>query len=160
LENARELKIDVNGEVKELSARPHYSLLQLLRDELGLVGPKKGCDTGGCGCCSVLIDGKVSYSCMIMALSCEGRKITTIEGLNRNGKPDPLQEAFVESGAVQCGYCIPGMIMAAKELLTRNRSPSELEIREAIAGNLCRCTGYQKIIEAIQLASVKHRQRK
>lgn len=149
------ITLEVNGQVREVNLEPHYSLLRVLREELGLAGPKRGCDTGGCGCCSVLVDSRVMYSCMVFAMSCVGKKITTIEGLEVNGKLDVLQDTFVRAGAVQCGYCIPGFIMASKDLLSRNRSPSEEEISQAIAGNLCRCTGYLKIIEAIMIAAKK-----
>ncbi len=151
------INLEVNGKSHEVEMKPLYTLLRVLREELGLVGPKRGCDTGGCGCCSVLLDGRVVYSCMVFAAACEGKKITTVEGLVSNGRPDPLQKSFVEKGAVQCGYCIPGFIMASKELLSRNSSPTEEEIRSAIAGNLCRCTGYQKIVQAIKTASVTGR---
>jgi carbon-monoxide dehydrogenase small subunit len=125
----------------------------VLREELGLIGTKKGCDTGGCGCCTVLIDGRAVYSCMVFVMSAEGRKITTIEGLRKDGKLDPVQEAFIQTGAVQCGYCTCGMIMAAKAFLSSHRSPDDQQIRQGIAGNLCRCTGYQKIVEAVRLVS-------
>jgi carbon-monoxide dehydrogenase small subunit len=151
------INLEVNAQVHEIAVQPSETLLQVLRERLGLIGTKKGCDTGGCGSCTVLVDGKAMYSCMMFALSAQNRKITTVEGLVRDGKLDPLQEAFVTAGAVQCGYCTCGMIMAAKELLTAKKSPNGQEIRQAIAGNLCRCTGYHKIVEAIKLASVSHR---
>jgi carbon-monoxide dehydrogenase small subunit len=147
------ISLEVNGELYEVAVEPEYTLLHVLREELGLIGTKKGCDTGGCGCCTVLIDGRAVYSCMVWVMTAEGKKITTIEGLRKNGKLDPLQEAFIQAGAVQCGYCTCGMIMAAKAFLSSNRSPNDQEIRQAIAGNLCRCTGYHKIVEAIRLAS-------
>ncbi|OLD04010.1 MAG: (2Fe-2S)-binding protein [Crenarchaeota archaeon 13_1_40CM_3_53_5] len=146
------MTLRVNGEARDVSVQPHHSLLRVLREELGLLGSKRGCDTGGCGCCSVLVDDKVVYSCMVLAMSCVKKKIMTVEGLQVNGALDPLQEAFVRAGAIQCGYCIPGFIMASKDLMRRRRSPSEKEIAQSIAGNLCRCTGYQKIIEAIEMA--------
>lgn len=147
------IRLEVNAEVHEVAVQPHETLLQVLREKLGLIGTKRGCDTGGCGCCTVLVDGKAMYSCMMFALSAQNKKITTVEGLMKNGRLDPLQEAFIQAGAVQCGYCTCGMIMAAKELLTTEKHPEEQEIRQAIAGNLCRCTGYHKIVEAIRMAS-------
>ncbi len=134
---------------------PHHTLLQVLRDELGLLGTKRGCDTGGCGCCTVLVDGQAMYACMIFAMAAQGRKITTVEGLTDNAVLDPVQQAFIEAGAVQCGYCTCGMIMTTKAYLASSgpHVPSDLEARQAIAGNLCRCTGYQKIVDAIRLAA-------
>lgn len=149
----RLLTLDVNGETHEIAVEPFRTLLQVLREDLDLIGTKKGCDTGGCGCCTVLIDGAAVYSCMIFALSVEGKKITTIEGLPQDGSLDPLQEAFVNSGAVQCGYCTCGMIMASKAYLAENPSVDDAQIRRAISGNLCRCTGYQKIVDAIRAAA-------
>lgn len=144
---------DINGESHELAVDPADSLLQILRDKVGLIGAKRGCDSGGCGCCTVHVDGKAVYSCMVFANSLQDRKVTTIEGLPRDGKLDPLQTAFIEEGAVQCGYCTCGMIMTAKEFLATQDAPDEDQIRHAIAGNLCRCTGYHKIVEAIKVAS-------
>jgi carbon-monoxide dehydrogenase small subunit len=145
--------IHVNGELHEVAVEPGETLLQVLRGDLGLVSPKRGCDTGGCGACTVHIDGKAVYSCLTYALSVQGRSVTTVEGLTQDGKLDSLQEAFVTAGAVQCGYCTPGMIMAAKQLIDEEPDPDEERIRHAIAGNLCRCTGYTKIVEAITLAA-------
>jgi carbon-monoxide dehydrogenase small subunit len=147
--------LDINGEAHEVMAEPHDTLLRVLREELGLLGTKQGCDTGGCGCCTVLVDGRAVYSCMLFAMAAPGKKITTIEGLKSNGKLDPLQEAFIQTGAVQCGYCSCGMILAAKAFLTGAESPSDEEIRAGIAGNLCRCTGYQKIVEAIRRVATR-----
>ena len=147
------LQLEINGESLEVPVEPHSTLLEVLLDELGLIGTKRGCDTGGCGCCTVLLDGRAVYSCMVFALTAQGKKVTTIEGLQQNGKLDPLQEAFIEAGAVQCGFCTCGMILTAKAFLARQASPSEAEIRRAIAGNLCRCTGYHKIVEAVRLAA-------
>lgn len=147
------IPLEINGEVHEVVVAPHATLLQVLREDLALLGTKKGCDAGGCGCCTVIMDGKAVYSCMVFAMTAQGRKITTIEGLQQNGKLDPLQDAFIEVGAVQCGYCTCGMILTAKAYLSGHPAPSELEIRQAITGNLCRCTGYQKIVDAIRLAS-------
>lgn len=147
------VSLTVNGETKEVAVQPSTTLIEALREELGIVSPKRGCDTGGCGCCTVLIDGFSHYSCMTYALSVQGRAITTVEGLLVDGKLDAIQQAFVDKGAVQCGYCSCGFIMAAKELLARQSNPDEAEIRKAIAGNLCRCTGYRKIVDAISAAA-------
>lgn len=149
------IELQVNGESHELAIEPDETLLQVLRNRLDLVGPKKGCDSGGCGCCSVQVDGKVVYSCMMYAAGAEGRTITTIEGLSDGATLDPLQQAFIDAGAVQCGYCTCGVIMAAKQLLDTVKQPSEDQIRHAIAGNLCRCTGYAKIVDAIKLAATR-----
>lgn len=150
------ITLQVNGEEHEVAVDADETLLQVLRNRLDLVGPKKGCDSGGCGCCSVHVDGQVVYSCMMYALSVQGRTVTTIEGLS-TGKETlhPLQQAFIDAGAVQCGYCTCGIIMAAKELLDSVGNPSEDQIRHAIAGNLCRCTGYTKIVDAIKLAATR-----
>ena len=147
------LQLTVNGEEHELAITAHATLLNVLRSELGLVGPKRGCDSGGCGFCTVHVDGRAVYSCMMLALSAAGKRVTTIEGLTTDGRLDPLQEAFVQAGAVQCGYCTCGMIMAAKQLLAEEPHPDDGQIRAGIAGNLCRCTGYHKIVEAIRLAA-------
>jgi len=147
------ISLEINGEVHELAVEPQQSLLRLLREELGLIGTKKGCDTGGCGCCTVQVDGKAVYSCMTYVLSVQDKSIVTIEGIAPHGKLDPLQQAFIDAGAVQCGYCTCGTIMAARELLATVSNPDEKQIRHAIAGNLCRCTGYQKIVDAIKLAA-------
>ncbi len=147
------IKLHVNGEEHELAVDLDATLLQVLREGLGLLGTKRGCDGGGCGCCTVLVNGKAVYSCMMYALSAPGRKITTIEGLGEGARLDPLQEAFVNAGAVQCGYCSCGFIMTARQLLNEETAPDEERIRHAISGNLCRCTGYHKIVEAIGLAS-------
>jgi len=149
------ISIDINGEIHELAVAPQASLLQVLREELGLIGTKKGCDSGGCGCCTVHVNGKAVYSCMVYAMSVQDKPVVTIEGLGGIGKSrlDPLQQAFIDAGAVQCGYCTCGTIMAARELLATVSNPDEEQIRHAIAGNLCRCTGYQKIVDAIKLAA-------
>ncbi len=148
------ISLEINGELHDVAVKPQYTLLDVLREDLGLIGTKKGCDTGGCGCCTVLIDGRAVYSCMVFVMTAQGKRITTIEGLKKNGKLDPLQEAFIQTGAVQCGYCTCGVIMAAKAFLSSNTPAGDQEIRQAIAGNLCRCTGYHKIVEAIRLASL------
>ena len=147
------LKINVNDVDYALKVDAKQSLLGLIRDQLNLTGTKRGCESGGCGACTVLMDGMAVKSCLVLALQAEGRKVLTIEGLARPGNLHPLQKAFIEKWAIQCGYCSPGMILTSKALLEENPHPSEDEIRMYLAGNLCRCTGYQKIIEAV--ASVK-----
>ncbi len=146
----RLLKLRVNGEDHEVYAAPWHTLQEVLRYDLGLTGTKKGCDDGYCGACTVLVDGKAVKSCVIFARQAQGRDILTVEGLSRNGELDPLQQAFIDKFAIQCGFCTPGMLLSAKALLMENPSPSLDEIKEAITGNLCRCTGYKKIVEAIQ----------
>ncbi|MBW2094333.1 MAG: (2Fe-2S)-binding protein [Deltaproteobacteria bacterium] len=144
------ITITVNGEEQHLEVKPNRTLVDVLREDLGLTGTKKGCNEGKCGSCTVLMDGLPVSSCMVLAAQADGRAILTIEGLAENGKPHPLQKAFAEKGAVQCGFCTPGMILTSKALLDENPAPGEDEIRSAIAGNLCRCTGYSKIVEAIK----------
>lgn len=139
----------VNGEAFEIPVEPSAILLDVLREELGLMGAKMACDLGNCGSCTVLIDGKPVLACLTLAMDVRGKDIVTIEGIARNGKLNPLQEAFVEHGAIQCGFCTPGMLLSAKALLDENQQPSEQDVKEAISGNLCRCTGYHKIIAAI-----------
>ncbi|HZW57970.1 MAG TPA: (2Fe-2S)-binding protein [Nitrososphaerales archaeon] len=150
------MKLDftLNGESVSVEAPPYASLLSVLRDRLSVRSTKQGCDYGGCGACTVLIDGKARYSCMTSALRVKRKSVTTLEGLAKNGVLDPLQQAFNEKWAAQCGFCSAGMILSAKALLDETKYPSESEIREAIVGNLCVCTGYQKIVEAIQSASI------
>ncbi|MDH3512905.1 MAG: (2Fe-2S)-binding protein [Gammaproteobacteria bacterium] len=147
------IQLNINGDAHELAVSPDETLLGVLRNHLDLIGPKRGCDSGGCGCCTVQVDGKAIYACMMYAVAAQGTEVTTIEGLARGRELDPLQQAFIDAGAVQCGYCTSGIIMAAKQLLDTVKNPSEDEIRHAIAGNLCRCTGYQKIVDAIKLAA-------
>ncbi|MFC1867833.1 (2Fe-2S)-binding protein [Thermodesulfobacteriota bacterium] len=147
------IELNVNGEIHEAVIEPRTTLLQVLRDDLGLAGTKQGCEAGDCGACTVLIDGKPVASCLTLAIEVQGNEITTIEGLDREGELHPLQQAFVDHFAVQCGYCTPGMILSAKALLDRNPHPTEDEVREAISGNLCRCTGYVKIVDAIMSAA-------
>jgi len=154
-----DINLKINGEDYKLNVKPNTLLLDLIRDEIGLTGTKRGCDTGECGACTVLIDGIAVNSCLVLAVEVGGKKITTIEGLSNNGKLHPIQEAFIEEGAVQCGFCTPGMILSAKALLDKNPTPTEEEIKVAIAGNLCRCTGYKKIIKAISSAAEKMRRR-
>jgi aerobic carbon-monoxide dehydrogenase small subunit len=148
-----EIQLQVNGESYDLLVEPRQTLLKILRDDLGLTGTKKGCDTGDCGACTVLMDGKPINSCLTLAVEADGARITTIEGLASGDELHPLQEAFIAAGAIQCGYCTPGMILTAKALLDENPAPSEEEVKKAVAGNLCRCTGYIKIFEAIQTAA-------
>jgi carbon-monoxide dehydrogenase small subunit len=147
------LSLRVNGEDHEVDVSPDTTLLKVLRDDLGLLGTKRGCDTSACGCCTVHMDGKAVYACVVYAMSVQNSEVTTIEGLGEGDQLDPLQDAFIEAGAVQCGYCTCGMIMAAKQLLNDEPNPDEEQIRHAIAGNLCRCTGYTKIVDAIKMAS-------
>ena len=148
-----EVRLKVNGSDFRLSLSPRTTLLEALREHIGLTGTKEGCGKGDCGACTVLVDGVPVNSCLMLAAQAEGKEILTIEGLARQGELDPLQKAFIEAGAVQCGYCTPGMILSAKALLNENPHPTVEEIKEAISGNLCRCTGYVQIIEAIQKAS-------
>ncbi len=143
----------INGRSYEAYIEPSLTLLEVVRDELRLTGAKEGCGTGDCGACSMIVNGKLVTSCLMLAPQADGAEIVTIEGLAQNGDLHPVQQAFVEKGAVQCGFCIPGMILAGKVLLDHNPKPSSEEIRQAIAGNLCRCTGYTKIVEAIAAAA-------
>lgn len=143
------MKIKVNNKDYEIGVAPNRTLLDVLRNELHLTGTKEGCGTGSCGSCTVLMDGQAVNSCLVFIAEAEGKEITTIEGLSIEGKLHPLQQAFMDEGAVQCGFCTPGMILMAKAFLDSNQTPTESQVREAIAGNLCRCTGYDKIIRAI-----------
>jgi len=147
------LALTVNGEDYEVLADTHRTLLEVLRDSLGLTGTKEGCGLGACGACTVLIDGKASLACLTLAFAAQGKQVTTIEGLAVDGKLHPIQDAAVRFGAIQCGFCTPGWIMSAKALLDENPKPSEHQVKTAIAGNLCRCTGYVKIIESVLAAS-------
>ena len=147
------VNLTVNGEQREADVPSAAMLVELLREHLGLVGTKVGCGHGECGACTVLLDGEPVNSCLVFAAQCDGREVTTIEGLRKDGALDRIQNAFVDAGAVQCGFCTPGMIMSAAALLSSNPAPSRDEIEEAISGNLCRCTGYVKIVDAVQLAS-------
>ena len=148
----------LNGESVEVEAPAGVTLLQLLREYLGLTGPKPGCEIGECGACSVILDGLVVNSCQLLAAQVDGRQVISIEGIHApDGGPNDLQRAFVEFGAVQCGYCTPGMVVAATALLAHNPDPSRQEIREAIAGNLCRCTGYQQIVDAVEATAARRR---
>jgi carbon-monoxide dehydrogenase small subunit len=145
------IKLDINNEIYEVAVTPMDLLVDVIRKEIGLTGTKKGCGQGDCGACTVIIDGKTQLGCLKLAIACQGKKITTIEGLadTETGELHPLQKAFVDHGAVQCGFCTPGMILSSKALVDHNPNPTEDEIRHALAGNTCRCTGYQLIIEAV-----------
>jgi carbon-monoxide dehydrogenase small subunit len=149
----KEIKFVLNGKPYEMSIPPWRTLLEVIRDDLKLTGTKEGCGQGECGSCTVIMGGKTVNSCLVPALEADGQEITTIEGLAEGGALHPIQEAFVEQSGMQCGFCTPGMILSAKFLLDRNPSPSESEIRDGIAGNFCRCTGYTKIIESISAAA-------
>ncbi|HEV1991236.1 MAG TPA: (2Fe-2S)-binding protein [Candidatus Dormibacteraeota bacterium] len=161
-EMAREVQrqvmaLDVNGERTELLLPVHKTLLEVLREDMQLTGTKHGCELGECGTCTVLVDGRPELSCLLLPLQVEGRAITTIEGMASGPRLHPLQQAFAELGAAQCGYCTPGILLSAKSLLETNARPSRDDIREALAGNLCRCTGYVKILDAIELAASRMR---
>lgn len=149
----RSVAITVNGVVHRREVEPRLLLTHFLRDELGLTGTNVGCDTSQCGSCTVLLDGRAVKSCTVLSLQADGSKVTTIEGLATNGKLHPLQQAFWDNHGLQCGFCTPGMILTACDLLKRNPSPSEAEIRHGLEGNLCRCTGYQNIVKAIHAAA-------
>src|SRR5512140_56186 len=142
------ININVNGDDHELAVRAGTTLLDLLREDLKLTGTKKGCELGDCGACTVIMDGKAVNSCLVLAVDADGKNVETIEGLAKGGELHPIQRAFVEKGAIQCGYCTPGMIMRTKSILDKNPDPTKKEIRDELSGNLCRCTGYTKIIEA------------
>ncbi len=151
----RKLELNVNNEVWEIEVQPHRTLLEVLREDLSLTGAKEGCGLGACGACTVLVNGSPSLSCLTLAMDVQNKEIRTIEGLLKDGQPDPIQRAFVDYGAIQCGFCTPGSIMSAKALLERNPKPSREEILETVSGNLCRCTGYKKIIEAVESLAAK-----
>ena len=151
----KEVMLKVNGENYTIVIESHRTLLEVLREMLLLTGTKEGCNKGDCGYCTVLMDGKAVLSCLTLAIESEGKEITTIEGLSKGDELHPLQQAFVNHGAIQCGYCTPGMIIAAKALLDKNPNPTEEDIRDGISGNLCRCTGYLTIVEAIKDAASK-----
>ncbi len=148
-----ELELTVNGKACMLKIEPGERLIDVLRQRLGLTGTKEGCGEGECGACTVIMDGRTINSCVVLAIQAHGRDITTIEGVGNRIRPHPVQRAFVEEGAVQCGYCTPGMVLAAKALLDKNPDPSPQEIGAAMSGNLCRCTGYDKILRAVQRAA-------
>jgi carbon-monoxide dehydrogenase small subunit len=145
----KQISLKVTGQEREIMVEPRQTLLDALRYDLGLTGTKEGCGDGNCGSCTVLLNGQAVNSCLVFAIEVEGQEITTIEGLYQGGKLHPLQHAFIDEGAVQCGFCIPGFILMAKAFLDSNPHPTEVEVRKAIAGNLCRCTGYDKIVRAI-----------
>ena len=145
-----EITLNVNGELHTVPVKSHHTLLTVLREQLGITSPKRGCENGECGACTVLYDGKPVNSCMVLAVEAEGHVIETVESLAKNGELHPLQKSFIEHNAVQCGFCTPGMLMSAKGLLAENPHPTEDEIKHALAGNLCRCTGYVRIIDAIK----------
>jgi len=147
------IQFTLNGEAAEVAFAPHKTLLEVLREDLSLTGTKHGCELGECGVCTVLVDGQPTLSCLFLGLDAEDRQITTIEGMSENGQLHPLQQTFADLGAAQCGYCTPGFLLVAKELLEKNPKPERREIQEALAGNLCRCTGYIKIYEAVELAA-------
>ena len=147
------INLNVNGTIHEIAVEPFWTLLDVLREKLGLIGTKKGCGTGNCGACTILLQGQPVSSCLLLAIDAKDKEITTIEGVSHNGKLHPLQEAFIKHGAFQCGYCTPGQILAAKALLDVNRQPTEEEVREALVGNLCRCTGYTRIVQAVMAVS-------
>jgi aerobic-type carbon monoxide dehydrogenase small subunit (CoxS/CutS family) len=153
------IRFILNGREVSVEAPPTFTLLRLLRERLGLTGAKAGCERGECGACTVIIDGEPVTSCLVLAPQVEGRRVETIEGLGNGENLHPLQQAFIDESAAQCGYCIPGMIMSAKALLDRNPGPSREEIKVALSGNLCRCTGYTKIIKAVEVAAAKIRGR-
>ncbi len=147
------IHIKINGQPQEVAVEPHWTLLETVREQLALTGSKEGCGTGDCGACSIIVDGKLITSCLMLAPEADGSEVLTIEGLARNGELHPVQQSFIEAGGVQCGFCTPGMIMATKALLDRNSRPTLEDVRLGLAGNLCRCTGYAKIYEAVLAAA-------
>ncbi len=151
------ISFTLNGELTEVAFAPHKTLLEVLREDLNLTGTKHGCELGECGTCTVLVNGRSILSCLMLGLDVEGREVTTIEGMAEDGKLHPLQHTFADLGAAQCGYCSPGFLLAAKELLDKEPPPTRDEIKEALSGNLCRCTGYIKIYEAVELAAAQMR---
>jgi aerobic-type carbon monoxide dehydrogenase small subunit (CoxS/CutS family) len=154
-QKAAHLRITLNGEEVDVSFAPYKTLLEVLREDLGHTGTKHGCELGECGACAVLLDGKPVLSCLLLALECEKKSILTVEGLAEDGHLHPLQDAFADLGAAQCGYCTPAILVTAKALLDQNRDPTRDQIREALSGNLCRCTGYLQIFEAVEAAVLK-----
>jgi len=149
------ITLTVNGVARQALVEPNQTLTSLLRDELGLTGTKHGCGVGDCGCCTVILDGETVNSCLVLAMQAQGREVITIEGLAQGAELHPLQQAFVDAGAIQCGFCTPGMILSAKALLDHTPQPTREEITKGLSGNLCRCTGYEKIVEAVQDAAGK-----
>jgi carbon-monoxide dehydrogenase small subunit len=148
-----QVRVNVNGEWREADVWPGASLMSMLRDDLGLWGTKNGCEQGECGSCSVWLDGEVVCSCLVLAAQADGRRVATVESLAGEGELHPVQQAFLDAGAVQCGFCTPGLVVAVSDLLRRDPEPPEEVIREALSGNICRCTGYQKILDAVRLAA-------
>ncbi|MEC7490386.1 MAG: (2Fe-2S)-binding protein [Pseudomonadota bacterium] len=153
MEVAKQFDLNINGEVYSVQGDSAVTLLGILREQLGLTGAKCGCNQGLCGACNVLMDGQAVRSCLVIAANCINRKIETIEGLEQNGELSPIQQAFLDSGAVQCGFCMPGMVLSATALLRENPKADVEEIRDAISGNLCRCSGYVKVVDAVRLAT-------
>ncbi|HEY5075516.1 MAG TPA: (2Fe-2S)-binding protein [Pyrinomonadaceae bacterium] len=151
------ISLTLNGESAEVAFAPHKTLLEVLREDLGLTGTKHGCELGECGTCTVLVDGRAILSCLMLGLDAEGREVETIEGMATGGQLHPLQVTFADTGAAQCGYCTPGFLLAARELIEKSPNPTRDEIKEALSGNLCRCTGYIKIYEAVELAAARVR---
>ncbi len=153
------IELTVNGERHEVAVEPQETLLEVLRQQLDLTGAKEGCGTGECGSCTVLLDGRPVLSCLVLAMECRGKAITTIEGLGAEGRLTPVQQAFLDTGAIQCGFCTPGMVLSATALLEENPHPLEADIQKGLEGNLCRCTGYNKILEAVRLAAERMSQK-
>jgi carbon-monoxide dehydrogenase small subunit len=149
------LRLRINGEIKEVATEINKTLLEVLREDLNLTGTKHGCELGECGTCAVLADGAPVLSCLMLGIEAVNTEIVTVEGMTQNGRPHPLQNAFADLGAAQCGYCIPGILLTAKALLDKNSHPTRDEIRQALSGNLCRCTGYTKILQAVELAAME-----
>jgi len=152
-----QLALTVNGETRDVIVPVHKTLLEVLREDLNLTGTKHGCELGECGTCTILVDGEPVLSCLALPVECQGRQIKTVEGMADGGRLHPLQQAFAELGAAQCGYCTPGIPLTAEALLTENPTPTRDEVRVALAGNLCRCTGYTKILDAVELAALRMR---
>jgi aerobic-type carbon monoxide dehydrogenase small subunit (CoxS/CutS family) len=153
MEKLVDIVLNINSQTHQLAVQPDSLLVDILRDSLGLMGTKKGCGIGECGACTVLIDGKPVNSCLVLTLKTRGKEITTIEGVGSQDEPDPVQKAFVEKGAIQCGYCTPGLVLTSKALLAKNPKPDTGQIKEAIKGHLCRCTGYVQVVDAISAAA-------
>jgi carbon-monoxide dehydrogenase small subunit len=157
MNSKRQIRFRLNGEDTEVAFAPHKTLLEVLREDLNLTGTKHGCELGECGTCAVLVDGRSILSCLMLGLEAEGREVKTIEGMAIGAELHPLQQTFADTGAAQCGYCSPGFLLVAEELLQKSPNPSRAEIQEALSGNLCRCTGYIKIYEAVELAAARMR---